>query len=75
MKVKELKEILNELDEDLEVRVWVDHGQTYMKADSVELCFTDEGSGEWMIEGVIDEDELEEYEEDEVHKMAVIFAG
>lgn len=46
---------------DLDVKLYVDHGQTHMNADQVALAFTEE-KGAWMSESV-HPDDVEEHHE------------
>lgn len=49
MKVKELIKKLQEVNQDLDVRVWADHGQADMKAGYVSVQYSEDD--EYMIEG------------------------
>lgn len=61
MKIKELIEILQEQDQELEVVVYADHGQTPMKAWAANETHV-EDLNQYMMEEIADED-LEEYDD------------
>jgi len=66
MKVSELIEELKNVDQDLPVRVWADHGQHSMLASSAVVRYVDkENEDEWMLEESFAEENLgdEEYTE------------
>lgn len=71
MKVKDIIKKLQSLDEELDVYVYADHGQTFIKCDSIEEEFIDsDDRGDYMMDSVIDPDEIDEYES--VSKICVI---
>ena len=64
MKVSELIVELQrfmDIQGDLDVKIYADHGQTHMNADQVALAFTEDKS-EWMSEAIHPDDADEGYD-------------
>lgn len=60
MKVGELKKILKDVDDNMEVYVYADHGSMCMKASGAGYQYIEEL--EWMTESV-DEEDLDYYQD------------
>jgi len=64
VKVSELIADLQKMDQDLDVRIWADHGQMCMKATTVGVQrIRKEDENEHMIDDVIGDDEIDEDEQ------------
>ena len=74
MTVKELIETLQGMPEDKDVYVYADHGQTTMKAAGAgvdHICKED--AGKWSIDTVIAEDDLGEYDAEDVTTVVTVW--
>lgn len=66
MKVKELIEKLQEVDQDLDVRIWAEHGQHDMMVDDASIQYSYYSPDEYMIEASYCAGEYEEETEEDI---------